>query len=265
MCEQLTHHACTCMIYLLMSQKPANNTEVLWSLRPSALPDYLEQIYKFKTQETDYSRNPCTALTHTVKLLKKNNEQLFRESCVISLVMLTLTSTILRVTQAAFHFYSHPQTSPTALSEMGHQLNLGATLVFVGDFSFSFFFWTRLLMFNGRKDNTRRQQRPCPTMKEPIGKDNGATMTSSLGTFSVITATSTGQTHKRQQALSKFRYLFTSTCSPLARRSGCSVSVRLTCETGHVSLCLCKQSSASPVCSNCRVTHTHTHSIIFII
>lgn len=45
-------------------------------------------------------------------------------------------------------------------------------------------------------------------MPEPIRMDNGATLTSSLSTFSVITSTSTGQMRKRQQGRA-FRYTAT--------------------------------------------------------
>lgn len=117
-----------------MSRRLDINAEGLWSLHCLTAQSRLTSL-SYRRQII--TGKPFTALTSTLQALK--NTRMFLESFVIPLVMLTLTSITLRLTDAAFQVYSHAQISSTALTEMGHQLSLGVTLFFCSIF-LSFFF-----------------------------------------------------------------------------------------------------------------------------
>lgn len=110
--------------------------------------------------------------------------------------MLKLTSTALRLTDAAFQFYRHTQLTPTAPREMGHQLNLGGCLLLL---FFGPVCWRFMVTYTTTE-----------TLPHNEGAPSGGTMVpqwpAALGTFSVITSTCAGQTHKRQRALSELRH-----------------------------------------------------------
>lgn len=144
--------------------------------------------------------------------------------------MLKLTSTILQLTDAAFQFYSHPQISSTALRERWDTSSVWVWLwgcLFFGPLCWCF------IVTHTRHTTHTKTTKTLPTMTKPIWMDNGATMTSGLSAFSVITSTSRGQMLRkatRTERVQVHRHSLRQPGSLLVQRSGCSVNVHLTCE-----------------------------------
>lgn len=162
----------------------------------------------------NYSRRIKTANTspHWPALCKLQNTRLFLKLCAKPLVCWSLPPRFSNWLTPLFSFTVIHKYHPQHWERDGTPAQSGC------DSGLFFFFGLSLLMFYSHTHNTTthtKTTKALPTMTKPIWMDNGATMTSGLSAFSVITSTSRGQMYERRPGRSVFRYTATLYVNPV--------------------------------------------------